>query len=90
LSQINTAGTGCFFHATSGTYYCLQELRTIDDKFPRRELDKAGYGATWHGQKSWNGVAIPAKGQEPLLTYNTVRNHSFRFERPSHRAIQVL
>ena len=47
---------------------CLQELKTTDDKFPRRELEKAGYGAVWHGQKSWNGVAILAKEQEPHLT----------------------
>jgi exodeoxyribonuclease-3 len=47
---------------------CLQELKTTNDKFPRKELEKAGYGAIWHGQKSWNGVAILAKGQEPHLT----------------------
>jgi exodeoxyribonuclease-3 len=47
---------------------CLQELKTTDDKFPRKELEKAGYGAIWHGQKSWNGVAILTKGQDPQLT----------------------
>ena|SRR5437762_13602359 len=36
----------------------LQELKTPDEKFPRAALEKAGYGAIWHGQKSWNGVAI--------------------------------
>ncbi|QND44283.1 exodeoxyribonuclease III (plasmid) [Rhizobium lusitanum] len=36
---------------------CLQELKSPDNKFPRRELERAGYGAIWHGQKSWNGVA---------------------------------
>jgi len=45
---------------------CLQELKT--DDFPRREIERAGYGAVWHGQKSWNGVAILARGQDPLLT----------------------
>ena len=47
---------------------CLQELKTTDAKFPRKELEKAGYGAIWHGEKSWNGVAILARGQEPQLT----------------------
>lgn len=40
---------------------CLQELKAPNDKFPRREIERAGYGAIWHGQKSWNGVAILAK-----------------------------
>jgi exodeoxyribonuclease-3 len=47
---------------------CLQELKTPDEKFPHRALEKAGYGAIWHGQKSWNGVAILAKGKEPVKT----------------------
>ena len=47
---------------------CLQELKAPDDRFPVKALNAAGYGAIWHGQKSWNGVAILAKGQEPLQT----------------------
>ncbi|MGX9394147.1 exodeoxyribonuclease III (plasmid) [Nitrobacteraceae bacterium UC4446_H13] len=47
---------------------CLQELKAPDEKFPVREIEKAGYGAIWHGQKAWNGVAILAKGTEPLET----------------------
>lgn len=47
---------------------CLQELKCSDGKFPHRELERAGYGAVWQGQKSWNGVAILARGQEPHLT----------------------
>jgi exodeoxyribonuclease III len=35
---------------------CLQELKAPDDKFPRGALEDAGYGALWHGQKSWTGV----------------------------------
>ncbi|PWE54422.1 exodeoxyribonuclease III [Metarhizobium album] len=46
----------------------LQELKAPDAKFPVREIEKAGYGAVWHGQKSWNGVAMLARGSEPLLT----------------------
>ncbi|WP_313558636.1 exodeoxyribonuclease III, partial [Agrobacterium cavarae] len=47
---------------------CLQELKAPSNKFPRKELERAGYGAVWQGQKSWNGVAILARGQEPLET----------------------
>jgi exodeoxyribonuclease-3 len=47
---------------------CLQELKAPDDKFPAAAIRAAGYGAVWHGQKSWNGVAILAKGADPLET----------------------
>jgi exodeoxyribonuclease III len=47
---------------------CLQELKATDPGFPVAAIEKAGYGAVWRGQKSWNGVAILAKGREPVLT----------------------
>ena len=47
---------------------CLQELKTNNDAFPLKEVHAAGYGAAWVGQKSWNGVAILARGAEPLVT----------------------
>ncbi len=37
---------------------CLQELKTEDAKFPRAELEAAGYRAAFFGQKTYNGVAI--------------------------------
>lgn len=40
---------------------CLQELKAPNEKFPEQALLEAGYSAAWHGQKSWNGVAILAK-----------------------------
>jgi exodeoxyribonuclease III len=46
---------------------CLQELKAPDDKFPAAALSMAGYGAAWHGEKSWNGVAILARGADPKL-----------------------
>lgn len=46
---------------------CLQELKAPDDKFPLAAIRNAGYGAVWHGQKSWNGVAILSRDQEPKL-----------------------
>src|SRR6185312_2642123 len=44
---------------------CLQELKAPDEAFPLLAIQQAGYGAVWHGQRSWNGVAILAKGSEP-------------------------
>lgn len=40
---------------------CLQELKAPDERFPAMEIEAAGYRAIWHGQKSWNGVAILAR-----------------------------
>ena len=45
---------------------CLQELKAPQDKFPEAAIRQAGYGVIWHGQKSWNGVAILARGQDPM------------------------
>lgn len=45
---------------------CLQELKMIDEKFPALAIAGAGYQAIWHGQKSWNGVAILAKNDLDL------------------------
>ena len=43
---------------------CLQELKSPEDKFPIKAIKDAGYNAIWHGQKSWNGVAILSKNKE--------------------------
>jgi hypothetical protein len=45
---------------------CLQELKTSDEKFPVEAIRDAGYQAIWHGQKSYNGVAILARGADPV------------------------
>lgn len=37
---------------------CLQELKCTDSQFPQATLKDFGYNAIWHGQQSWNGVAI--------------------------------
>lgn len=47
---------------------CLQELRAPQEKFPLREIAALGYHAVWHGQKSWNGVAILSRGAKPIET----------------------
>jgi exodeoxyribonuclease III len=40
----------------------LQETKLTDDKFPHAELKAAGYEAQWHGQKTYNGVALLTRG----------------------------
>ncbi|HLY07327.1 MAG TPA: exodeoxyribonuclease III [Rhizomicrobium sp.] len=47
---------------------CLQELKAPQEKFPAAALHRLGYSAIWHGQKSWNGVAILARGSMPIET----------------------
>jgi exodeoxyribonuclease-3 len=46
---------------------CLQELKCADDALPIADVEAAGYGAVWHGQKGFNGVAILARGAAPEL-----------------------
>jgi exodeoxyribonuclease-3 len=53
---------------TSPDVVCLQELKAIDSAFPIAAIREAGYGAIWHGQRSWNGVAILARGADPIET----------------------
>jgi exodeoxyribonuclease-3 len=51
---------------------CLQEVKSQDEGFPVAEFERAGYGAIWHGQKSFNGVAILAKGTQPVEAQRTL------------------
>ncbi|MGD0533476.1 MAG: endonuclease/exonuclease/phosphatase family protein, partial [Methyloceanibacter sp.] len=51
---------------------CLQELKATDSEFPVAAIGKAGYGAIWRGQKSWNGVAILARDGEPIVTHTVL------------------
>src|SRR2546423_14019476 len=46
---------------------CLQELKSPDSGLPLQRIRDAGYGALWKGQRAWNGVAILAKGAEPVV-----------------------
>ena len=47
---------------------CLQELKSPDENFPAQAIREAGYGVVFHGQRAWNGVAILARGREPIET----------------------
>jgi exodeoxyribonuclease-3 len=51
---------------TSPDIVCLQELKAADSAFPAQAIRDAGYGVIWHGQRSWNGVAILAKDADPI------------------------
>ena len=57
-----------WLRAASPDVVCLQELKSTDADFPVQAIRKAGYGAVWRGQKTWNGVAILARDREPVLT----------------------
>lgn len=47
---------------------CLQELKAEQGAFPANIFRSLGYGAVWLGEHSWNGVAILARGLDPVLT----------------------
>lgn len=47
---------------------CLQEIKTSDDTFPIKDIEEVGYGAIWHGQKGFNGVAILSKTKPDEVT----------------------
>ena len=57
-----------WLRAATPDVVCLQELKAPQERFPAEPLEAAGYGAIWHGQKSWNGVAILARGCTPVET----------------------
>jgi exodeoxyribonuclease-3 len=53
-----------WLNETKPDVVCLQELKAPQDKFPENAIMDAGYKALWHGQKSWNGVAILTRNLE--------------------------
>lgn len=57
---------------TSPDVACLQELKAETAVFPADAFAKAGYSAVWQGERRWNGVAILARGTEPVLTRTTL------------------
>jgi exodeoxyribonuclease III len=71
---------------------CLQELKAPDEAFPVAGIRAAGYGALWHGQRSWNGVAILSRGMDPLesrrgLPGDPSDKHSRYLEAAAHGVI---
>jgi exodeoxyribonuclease-3 len=55
---------------------CLQEIKCTDAAFPADALSSAGYGAVWRGERSWNGVAILARGVDPILIRDALPGNS--------------
>lgn len=53
-----------WLNETAPDVVCLQELKAPHEKFPEKAIQDAGYNAIWHGQKSWNGVAILSRSGE--------------------------
>jgi exodeoxyribonuclease-3 len=56
-----------WLHQAKPDIVALQELKSADGDFPLSAIEKAGYGAVWRGQKTWNGVAILARNADPVL-----------------------
>lgn len=54
-----------WLNETAPDIVCLQELKAPHEKFPLQAINDAGYEAIWHGQKSWNGVAILSRVGTP-------------------------
>jgi exodeoxyribonuclease-3 len=54
---------------------CLQELKAEHGAFPADAIRSLGYEAVWQGERSWNGVAILARGCEPVLTRSSLPGH---------------
>ncbi|KJC59801.1 exodeoxyribonuclease III [Bradyrhizobium sp. LTSPM299] len=71
----------------------LQELKASDAEFPLAAIEKAGYGAVWCGQKTWNGVAILARKAEPVLIRTALPgdrdDHEARYIEAAVRGIVV-
>jgi exodeoxyribonuclease III len=53
-----------WLNETKPDVVCLQELKAPQENFPEKAINDVGYNAIWHGQKSWNGVAILARDRE--------------------------
>ena len=55
---------------------CLQELKAEQHSFPDHALRELGYRSVWLGERSWNGVAILAREQDPILTRSSLPGNS--------------
>lgn len=57
-----------WLEASAPDVVCLQETKTVDALFPVRAIAEAGYSAVFKGERTWNGVAILARGAQPVVT----------------------
>ena len=58
-ARLDTAKT--WLAAASPDIACLQEIKCVDEAFPREEFEALGYNVAVHGQKGFNGVALLSK-----------------------------
>jgi exodeoxyribonuclease III len=72
---------------------CLQELKTEQRFFPADALRSTGYEAVWVGERSWNGVAILAREQPPILTRSALPgdddDHQARYVEAAVRGVVI-
>jgi exodeoxyribonuclease III len=52
----------------------LQELKCTDEAFPAQAIKALGYSAIWHGQRSWNGIALLSRAGDPVETRRALPN----------------
>ena len=64
---------------------CLQELKCADEALPIADIEAAGYGAVWHGQKGFNGVAILAPRRHARAAPGRASRRSRRQPQPLYR-----
>ena len=55
---------------------CLQELKAPQEKFPEQAIADAGYGAIWHGQKSWWPAGLPTSGSTAGCAAGKASDHA--------------
>jgi exodeoxyribonuclease-3 len=72
---------------------CLQELKSEQGSFPAQTLADLGYSAVWCGERTWNGVAILARGAEPILTRDSLpgddRDRQARYVEAAVRGVLI-
>ena len=71
----------------------LQELKASQDAFPEAAIRDSGYGCLWQGQRAWNGVALLARGQDPMRLqsqqFGIARTKAETIELTGHRTPQL-
>ena len=56
-----------FIKSDQSDIYLLQELKSVEENFPKIEIENLGYHCYVNGQKAWNGVAILSKKELPII-----------------------
>jgi exodeoxyribonuclease III len=67
----------------------LQELKAEQEAFPVNALRTLGYEAVWQGERSWNGVAILARNQTPVVTRTRLPGDSEDYKEDHKKIIKL-